>query len=88
MVGGPTHAFGMSRPSSRQDAARQGATHGGTEPGLREWLAGVRLDGVRSAAAFDTRVTKVRLLPGSAARGAAKVLRGRGVRLQHPQVRG
>jgi hypothetical protein len=47
----------MSRPSSRQDAARQGAAQAGTGPGLREWLAGVRLDGVRSAAAFDTRVT-------------------------------
>lgn len=40
VVGGPTHAFGMSRPSSRRSAAQQ-ADHGVVSRGigLREWLA-------------------------------------------------
>jgi hypothetical protein len=34
-----------------------------------------------SVATFDTKVTKVRHLPGSAAKGAAKALESRGFRL-------
>ena len=39
VVGGPTHAFGMSRPGARQTAAGQGE-HGPVSAGigLREWL--------------------------------------------------
>jgi hypothetical protein len=76
VVGGPTHAFGMSRPSTREDAARRG---GGTgtpaAAGLREWLQALTFGGhVPAAAAFDTKVDHPRL-PGSAARKAAKRLR-------------
>jgi hypothetical protein len=76
VVGGPTHAFSLSRPSTREDAVRQGATHGEQDIGLREWLAHLRR-GPHSelVAAFDTRVDRVRRLPGSAATKAAKLAR-------------
>jgi hypothetical protein len=74
VLGGPTHAFSMSRESTRQDARRQGATHGEVYTGLREWLDGIPPGAHHpQVAAFDTRVTKVRRIPGSAARRAAKV---------------
>src|SRR6266511_2002337 len=82
VVGGPTHAFGMSRQGTRQDAAKQ-AKEGlvSTGIGIREWLAGLeRHPGV---AAFDTRIGKPRL-PGSAARGAEKRLRRLGFRILAP----
>lgn len=74
VVGGPTHAFSLSRPSTRAQALDQGATRGEQNLGLREWLAQLR-KGPHSelVAAFDTRVEKVRRLPGSAAKKAAKV---------------
>ncbi len=75
VVGGPTHAFSMSRASTRADAVKQGATHGDVQTGLREWL-GQLTDGphAEKVAAFDTRVDKVRRLPGSAAKKAVKVV--------------
>jgi hypothetical protein len=73
VVGGPTHAFSLSRPTTRTDAVRQGATPGG-ETGLREWLARLgRGPHTARVAAFDTRVEKVRHLPGSAAAKAARL---------------
>ncbi|MDP3894351.1 flavodoxin domain-containing protein [Nocardioides sp.] len=83
LVGGPTHAFSLSRKRTREDAVRQGA-HAITESGLREWLdqfqpAGSQLH-VRT---FDTRVTKVRRLPGSAAAAAARRARRRGLSHVH-----
>lgn len=82
ITGGPTHAFSMSRPGTREDAIRQGAGQGLASRGLREWLEGVPTD-LRALpfATFDTRVSRVRRLPGSAARGAARVLRRRGGRM-------
>jgi hypothetical protein len=85
VVGGPTHAFGMSRPSTRQDAANQ-AEHSvvSTGIGIREWLHALQHP-FRSgaAAAFDTRINKPRV-PGSAARGAEKRLRRLGFRIAAP----
>ncbi len=81
VVGGPTHAFGMSRASTRADAVRQGAPEQRATTGLREWLESVELD-VESApglAAFDTRVTKVRWLPQAAGPSAARAGRRRGL---------
>lgn len=76
VVGGPTHAFSMSRPSTRQDAVKQGATHGSPQLGLREWLERLHRAGhSERVATFDTRVSKVRHLPGSAAKGAARYVR-------------
>jgi hypothetical protein len=86
VAGGPTHAFGMTRPGTRADAASQAS--GGVVSGvigLREWLASLPKAQPRQlAATFDSRVDKVRRLPGSAARGAAKRLRHLGFRLVAP----
>ena len=73
VVGGPTHAFSLTRASTRQDARRQGADHGG-DTGLREWLDGLPSgEHPQHVATFDTRVEKMRHLPGSAAKSAARV---------------
>jgi flavodoxin len=81
VVGGPTHAFGMSRPGTRKDAIRQGAA-GDATTGIREWLSTVaRLAGV-PATAFDTRVDKP--LVGSAGRKAHRMLRRLGCRMVMP----
>ena len=79
VAGGPTHAFSMTRASTREDAVRQGATHDPGPVGLREWLAQLPEDGPHPVVAtFDTRVDKVRHLPGSAAHSAARVARRHG----------
>jgi hypothetical protein len=77
VVGGPTHAFSMSRASSREEAVKLGGT---ADPasGLREWLDELPEGNGAPFAAFDTRVDIVRRLPGSAAKAAAKVMRKRG----------
>ena len=81
VVGGPTHAFGMSRAGTRADAVRQGAPSERATTGLREWLEGVELDPEHSPglATFDTRVSKVRWLPQAAALSAARAGRQRGL---------
>jgi hypothetical protein len=85
VAGGPTHAFSLSRPSTRQSAAEQ-AVGRIVSPGrgLREWLAqaGPGLRGTRTAT-FDTKITKG-YLPGSAARSAEKRLRRSGSRIVSP----
>ncbi|WP_214322560.1 flavodoxin family protein [Nonomuraea sediminis] len=67
VIGGPTHAFSMTKPTTRASAARH-ATKPLVSPGIgiREWLDRARLGHVQ-ATAFDTRV---RHMPGSAARAA------------------
>jgi flavodoxin len=84
IVGAPTHAFGLSRPSTRQDAVRQGAAHpDATDVGMREYLdVSPMLTGL-AAAAFDTRVN-MPFLPGSAAHKAHRRLRRLGCRLLGP----
>ena len=83
VVGAPTHAFSMSKPATRADAATK--PHEGplvsTGIGLREWIAALPAPAhpVR-VATFDTRVRHPRL-PGSAAKAAAKALRARGYTL-------
>lgn len=76
VVGAPTHAFGLSRPNTRHDAAAE-APEGkviSEGKGLREWLAEVTLPlGGTRFAAFDTKVVRP-ALPGSAAKGAHKAL--------------
>jgi hypothetical protein len=79
VAGGPTHAFSMTRPGTRAEAVKSGASQGTGATGLREWL-GALSKGPHSqlVATFDTRVDKVRHLPGSAAKSADKVLHHRG----------
>jgi len=78
IVGGPTHAFSMTRESTRQDAETKGAPEH-VRKGLREWLDEVTGRHDLPVITFDTRV-RVRLLPGSAAKAAAKALKERGFR--------
>ncbi|WP_113701230.1 flavodoxin family protein [Nonomuraea lactucae] len=85
VVGGPTHAFSMSRASTRRSAAQQ-ATRPlvSTGNGVREWLAALgTASATLTSAAFDTRVAKPRML-GSAARGIAKRLRRLGIKAAAP----
>ncbi|TDW24397.1 flavodoxin family protein [Kribbella kalugense] len=90
VVGGPTHAFSMSRVTTRQEAWKQADVVMPIEVGIREWLSVLGIDTQDASgrpasrlevATFDTRIAKGRRLPGSAARAAAKVLRRMGFRL-------
>jgi len=86
VVGGPTHAFGLSRPGTRQDAARQGGIRpGAATVGLRDYLdVSPMLTGL-AAATFDTRIIRP-FLPGSAARKAHQRLRRLGCRMLAPPM--
>jgi len=78
VVGGPTHAFSMSRRRTRLDAVQQGG-HGDASSGLREWLSTVAPpEGDLHLTTFDTRVGGARHLPGSASTSAARLARRRG----------
>lgn len=89
VVGGPNHAFGMPRPSTRQSAVEQ---HGAHVPdpstGLREWLQSVRVlvPGDLRVAAFDTRGAGHRLLTklDHAAQTEEKLLSRLGVQVAAP----
>ena len=77
VVGGPTHAHGMSRAPSRKQAAADSnnAFEAPTvDPGLREWIDALPAGGGRLAAAFDTRIDKPIFLTGSAAKGIGRRL--------------
>lgn len=74
VVGAPTHAFGLSRPQTRADAARRaGRPVLSDGQGLREWLDAAD-DARLTAAAFDTHARRPNL-PGWASRAALKRLR-------------
>jgi hypothetical protein len=87
VVGGPTHAFGMSWPRTRADAAtrRDAAMVTGTEVGIREWLVALRPnpEARMCAAVFDTRVDLPRV-PGSAARHAYRAMARHGFAMLVP----
>lgn len=83
VVGGPIHAFGMTREATRTDA-RKLAYEKGREvvspgPGVREWLARLaQAEPGVAAAAFDTAGKLGWFVVGSAARGEAAELRTHG----------
>jgi Flavodoxin len=80
VLGAPTHAFSMSRPATREEARAKGAA-AAADLGLREWMDDLDHGPHHPAvAAFDTRVGRVRRLPGSAARRAVRVARRLGYR--------
>jgi hypothetical protein len=83
VVGAPTHAFSLSRPATRKEAVGQGGRAAAEVTGMREWLSRLPTQGWRTplAAAFDTRVTKVRCPPASASRRAAHLLEKHGCRM-------
>jgi hypothetical protein len=75
VVGGPTHAFGLSRESTRADAGRRGASVHLPGPGLREWIGCLPASDSMLAAVFDTRIEKVKRIPLTAAHSAARMLK-------------
>ncbi|MEO5661960.1 MAG: hypothetical protein ABIR39_01640 [Nocardioides sp.] len=75
VVGGPTHAFSLTRASTRRDAIAKGAAANPAAPGIREWLEQLPTSSHLNIATFDTRVGSVRHLPGSAAKAAGKEVR-------------
>lgn len=85
VVGGPTHAHGVSWPSTRRAASDQAADDPELDldpdsdgPGLREWFHALpRRDNGR-AAAFDTRVDASELITGRASKGIARQLHKHG----------
>lgn len=79
VAGAPTHAFSMSRETTRGDAINKGAHEGEREFGLREWMAALPSgQHAEKMATFDTKIESMRHLPGSAAKGAAKAARRHG----------
>ena len=88
VVGGPTHARGMSWPETRQSAISAPGVqsdHLLVEPGvggmgLRVWLDSLGLCSGQ-AAAFDTRLHTHALLTGKASKGIASMLRQHGFQL-------
>lgn len=85
VVGGPTHAHGMSRATTRRaavDVARKPDSGVRLDPdaeggGLREWFSSLgQLTG--RAAAFDTRAHGPAVLTGRASIGIGKKLRQHG----------
>ena len=85
VVGGPTHAHGMSRAATRKaavEAADKPVSPLETEPdalgpGLREWFDSLSRYQAK-AAAFDTRFHGPASLTGRASRKVARVLRAHG----------
>lgn len=85
VVGGPTHAHGMSRAATRKSAVeaaeKQGSgltvEEGAAGPGLREWFGSLGRHQVK-AAAFDTRVHGPAALTGQASKGVVRLLRAHG----------
>lgn len=86
VVGAPTHAFSLSRPSTRESAKEQASGEVVSRgAGIREWLEALAVPGDRSSrvTAFDTRVQHPHL-PGSAAKAALKRLRRLGLHQATP----
>lgn len=86
VLGGPTHAWSMSRPRTRQAAITNAKPENPPveaqpdESGIRELLDRLpRLTGL--AAAYDTRIAAPAALTGRASAGIARRLRRAGVRL-------
>jgi len=83
-IGGPTHQFGLSRKSSREQAADDADQPLiSSDIGIREWIGGLSKVKTGAAVTFDTSIRKPNL-PGSAARGAAKRLKRLGYRVLLP----
>ena len=85
MVGGPTHAWGISSKRTRDAAAVDAAKHpdhllenASVGAGVREWLNGMKRQGCCRAVAFDTRLGKPKIVTGSAARGIQRKLHSAG----------
>ena len=92
IVGGPTHAHGMSHAGTRKGAVTAAGKPGsdlvldaGDDPdaysvGLREWFSSLP-DLATNAAAFDTRMDAPAAFTGRASKGIARKLRHHGAAL-------
>jgi len=77
VVGGPTHAHGMTSSTSRKSAVEaadkpESTLHVDPDaagPGLRDWFDALRPVEDKRAAAFDTRIDTAAILTGRASRG-------------------
>jgi flavodoxin len=84
VVGGPTHAHGMTSSATRKVAVedeKNDFAEPTVTPGLRGWVKRLPSGTGRLAAAFDTRFDKSVVITGSAAKGIGRRLEGRGFRL-------
>jgi hypothetical protein len=91
IVGGPTHARGMSTEASRRSAMAAAAAPDGWSDvaldayaaglGVREWLDGVDDAQGKPAVAYDTRVFGPSVFTGRAASAIDKGLRAHGFRV-------
>jgi Flavodoxin domain len=85
VVGGPTHAHGMSRAATRKAAVEAAAKQASPlevepdalGPGLRDWFGSLGHYPVK-AAAFDTRIHGPAVLTGRASKAVARLLRVHG----------
>ena len=92
VVGGPTHVWSMSWPSTRRSTPlRVEKSDSGlvlepgadTGPGVRDWITSVHR--VRAkAAAFDTRINSPALFTGRASKGIARQLARHGLSMVVP----
>jgi len=89
VVGGPTHAHGLSHADTRMSAVIASNDKPGSAftldadaegPGLREWFASLG-QVETNAAAFDTRVDLPAMISGRACKGIARKLRHHGATL-------
>jgi hypothetical protein len=80
VIGGPTHAFGLSSEKTRKAAADQApAGVVSATTGVREWVECLRArPGRLLVAAFDTHIDKT-WVPGAASKKLDKMLRGMGL---------
>ena len=85
VVGGPTHAHGMTSTGTRKaavDAARKDEDldldPDAEGPGLRDWFPQLKTPHGTAAAAFDTRIHAPAPLTGRASKGIARRLRHHG----------
>jgi hypothetical protein len=85
VIGGPTHAHGMSRAATRKAAVEAAAKQASPlevepdalGPGLRDWFGSLGHYPVK-AAAFDTRIHGPAVLTGRASKAVARLLRVHG----------
>jgi len=85
VVGGPTHAWGLSSKRTRVAAQQDAVKHpdhlldtAQEGPGIREWLQEVHCNHQCRAVSFDTRLDKPKVFTGSAARSIQRRLHREG----------
>lgn len=82
VIGGPTHAHGLTSTASRKSAVEAAEKDDALEvdpdaegPGLRDWLGDLSLRDGQLVAAFDTRIDAPAALTGRASKGIARRLK-------------